>query len=182
MIIKGWPWSEATFRHPVMFKKNAQMVPKRLNSVTKWSPTQLHRHQQQSELFIQERMHWSCLHRILTLPSESEILELKLSFMRLGNMSLIYYWPVWVCLWATASVQSTAITHSFQSSMCCAYRDGFLHTLLPMVGTLTFGFLSYLTSKFISICPLTSKMHFPPQLPMIRHVLSSFWNILLITE
>ncbi len=50
---------------------------------------------------------------------------------------------------------SAAVAHLLQGSMCCAFRDGFLHTLVVTSGYLRYCCLSIISNQSVH-SPLTS--------------------------
>ncbi len=56
---------------------------------------------------------------------------------------------------------SAAVAHLLLGSMCCAFRDGILHSLVVMSGYLSYCCLSIISNQS-ALSPLTSTRHFHP--------------------
>ncbi len=68
---------------------------------------------------------------------------------------------------------SAAVAHLLQDSMCCAFRDGILHTLVVTSDYLNYCFLSIISNKSAH-SPLTSdinKAFSSTQLPLTGYFL-----------
>ncbi len=61
---------------------------------------------------------------------------------------------------------SAAVAHLLQGSMCCAFRDGILHTLV-----VTSGYLSYCCVSIISNQSAINKAFSSTQLPLTGYFL-----------
>jgi len=56
---------------------------------------------------------------------------------------------------------SAAVAHLLQGSMCCAFRDGILYTLVVTSGYLSYCCLSIISNQSAH-SPLTATRHFHP--------------------
>ncbi len=93
--------------------------------------------------------------------------------IRPGNVFPIFYCPILVSLCELYPVlswqerhpvwSSAAVVHLLQSSMCCVFRDGILHTLVVTSDYLSYSCLSIISnSPPILLWPLTSTRYFRP--------------------
>ncbi len=168
VVIKGWTWSATILKLAVEFKRYSigtkrpkvcqENIP---HTITPPPPAWTVETRQDGSMLSYS------LRQILTLPSECCSRNRESSDQAMFIQSSIVRHPVW---------SSAAVTHLLQGSTCCAFRDGFLHTLV--VQLVTSGYLSCCCLSIISNqsaqSPLTSdinKVFSSTQLPLTGYFL-----------
>ncbi len=170
VVMKGWTWSATILR---LWRLNdAQLVLRGPKCAKKISPTPLHHHHQ-PELLKQGRMD-PCFHVLYAKLWLYHLNAAEIKTRLIRERFPIFYCPILVILcelyppcpvlsWQERHPvwSSAAGAHLLQGSMCCAFRDGILHTLVVTCGYLSYCFLSIISNQSAH-SPLTSTRHFHP--------------------